>query len=639
MVKDDSLDAVDQVLDRESFESGDCCPLAKSRASDFGEASAKDVSQDAAPSDTIDIAPRRGSLAAVSTLALATAACGGGGSGGGAAPPPTGGGGTPPPTVLMPDTDAEAARFALKAALSVSQGDILELRSEGYERWLDNEINQPIERSAQQFLRDIGFEVINEDQWFFRNDPADYMIWNQLLTGRNSVRKRVALALSEFFVVSTNGVVQIWPSTSMGAYWDILKEGAFGNFRDVLEQITLNAAMGVFLNTLGNQKANPATGRVPDENFGREVMQLFSIGLFELNTDGTERLDQAGNPIETYDNDDVTGIAKVFTGYNYNYEGGITFETPPDRPNLQVPEARLLRNPMTANNSLHVPNRGDQHSLEEKRFLGTTIPAGTNAVDSLRIALDTLFEHPNVGPFFGKQMIQRLVTSNPSPAYVERVAQTFNDNGSGVRGDLRAVFKAILLDDEALSQQSLEDPTFGKLREPMLRFAQWGRTFGAQSETSAWLMRDLSDRSRLLGQSPLRSPSVFNFFRPGFIPANSQAAERDLVAPEFQLVNETTAAAYINFMERTIDGRGGWMFDVKATYTDEVALADDAAALLDRLDLLLTGNQLSEETRATILSALQSESVTATSSEEDKLALVHQAVLLVMVSNDYLVQR
>jgi uncharacterized protein (DUF1800 family) len=583
--------------------------------------------------------PNKAALAAVSTLALATAACGGGGGGGGgtAAPPPTGGG-TPAPTVLTPQSDVEAARFALQAGLSVSPGDITEMRSEGYERWLDNEINQSIERSAEQFFTDIGFENIDENQWFFRSDPGDYMIWNQLLTGRNSVRKRVALALTEFFVVSLNNL-QLWPSTAIGAYWDILKEGAFGNFRDVLEQITLNAAMGVFLNTLGNQKADPATGRVPDENFGREVMQLFSIGLFELNIDGTEQLDGSGNPIETYDNDDVTGIAKVFTGYNYSYENGVTFQSPADRPNLNIPEARLLRNPMTANNAFQLPNRGDQHSPEEKSFLGVTIPAGTGAAESLRIAMDTLFEHPNVGPFFGKQMIQRLVTSNPSPTYVQRVAEVFNNNGTGRRGDLRAVFKAILLDDEALSADNLTNPEFGKLREPMLRFAQWGRTFGAQSETNAWLMQNLSDRSNRLGQSPLRSPSVFNFFRPGFIPANSQAAERDLLAPEFQLVNETTAASYVNFMERTIDGRGGWMFDVKATYTDEVAIADDTDALLNRLDLLLTAGQLSADTRTAITDALNAQTVTATSSQEDKLAQVHRAVLLVMISNDYLVQR
>ena len=513
------------------------------------------------------------------------------------------------------------------------------MRSSGYEPWLDNEIGQSIEQSAAQFLSGLGFEQINDDQWFFRSDPADYMIWRQLLSGRNSVRKRAALALSEFFVVSVNNIT-IWPSTSIGAYWDILVEGAFGNFRDVLERITLDAAMGVFLNTLGNQKADPATGRVPDENFGREIMQLFSIGLFELNIDGTVRTDGAGDPIETYTNEDVTGIAKVFTGYNYNYSGGIGFTDATFGGNtLPIPDAALLRNPMTANPAFQIPNRGDNHSLEEKSFLGTTIPAGTGAQESLRIAMDTLFNHPNVGPFFGQQMIQRLVTSNPSPGYVQRVAQAFNDNGSGMRGDLRAVFKAVLLDEEALSDQSFENPEFGKLREPILRFAQWGRTFGARSDSGFWLMQNLSQSSNRLGQSPLRSPAVFNFFRPGFTPPNSQAAERELLAPEFQLVNETTAAAYVNFMERTIDGRGSWMFDVRATYSDELEIAHDTPALLDRLDLLLTGNQLSQETRDTIAGALGAQTVTEQSSQEAKLAQIHRAVLMVMVSNDYLVQR
>ncbi|WP_298337061.1 DUF1800 family protein [uncultured Erythrobacter sp.] len=631
MVDNDTLKVVDQIDGHENLELTDW---------DGSEDNLQSHAQSEQDYEQCGETTNKAALAAVSTLALATAACGGGGgSGGSAAPPPIGGGGTPAPTVLTPQSDVEAARFALRAGLSVSPGDILEMRSEGYERWLDNEINQTNERSAEQFLSELGFETVDEEEWYFRSPPGDYMIWNQLLTGRNSVRKRVALALSEFFVVSASANLRVWPSTAIGAYWDLLKEEAFGNFRDLLEAVTLNAAMGIFLNTFGNRKANPDSGRVPDENFGREVMQLFSIGLVELDIDGTERLDASGNPIETYGNEDVTGIAKVFTGYHYSYEGNITFQSPANRPNLDLPEARLLRNPMTADNSLHVPNRSDQHSRQEKSFLGVTIPSDTGPEESLKIAMDTLFNHPNVGPFFGKQMIQRLVTSNPSPAYVQRVAETFNDNGQGVRGDLQAVFKAVLLDDEALSEQSLEDSTFGKLREPMLRFVQWARTFGARSKSGAWLIPNLVNRSTRLGQSPLRSPSVFNFFRPGFIPANTQTAERGLLAPEFQLVNETTAASYVNFMERTINGGGFWLSDVEVTYEDELEIVDDTEALLDRLDLLLAAGQLSSETRSTIADALNAEGVTATSSEEDKLAQVHRAILLVMVSNDYLVQR
>ena len=579
---------------------------------------------------------RHSAIAAVSTLALATAACGGGATNGGGAPPPTGG--TPTPTALMPQTDAEAARFALQAGLSVSTGDIMELRSEGFESWLNREIDQPIQLTAQQFFADRNLEDINEDQFFFRPDLADYMIWNQLFTGQNSVRKRVALALSEFFVVSLNALT-LWPSTAIGTYWDVLVANAFGNFRDLLEEITLNSAMGVFLNTLGNQRADPDRGRVPDENFGREVMQLFSIGLFELNIDGTLQTDANGDPIETYDNDDVTGIAKAFTGYHYSFEGDVEFTEFGSDPVLNIPDARLVRNPMTADPDLRLPFGVDTHSLAEKSFLGTTIPAETDATETLRITMDTLFNHANVGPFFGRQMIQRLVTSNPSPAYVQRVAEAFNDNGSGVRGDLAAVFRAILLDDEALSETTLNDPGFGKLREPMLRFAQWGRTFGAESGTNLWLMQDISNRSNRLGQAPLRSPSVFNYFRPGFIPPNSQAADNDLVAPEFQIVNETTAAGYLNFMERSIDGTGPWMFDIKATYQEEIPIAHDPTALLDQLDLLLTANQLSEFSRDTILAALNSTPVAETDNETTKLAQIYRAVMLVMSSNDYLVQK
>jgi len=524
----------------------------------------------------------------------------------------------------------------LRAGLSVSTGDIMEMRSEGYETWLTREMNEGIELTAQQYLASFGFEDVDDERWFFRSDPGDYMIWNQLLSGRNSVRKRAALALSEFFVVSSNNL-DLWPSTTIGAYWDILKAGAFGNFRDLLEAITLNTGMGIFLNMLDNERADPSTGRVPDENFAREVMQLFTIGLFELNTDGSVRTDGSGNPIETYTNEDVTGIAKVFTGFKYDF-AGIGFSDPPTNVNFRVPDADYQRRPMTADPSRQFSN-GDTHSREEKSFLGTTIPPETGANESLRIAMDTLFNHPNVGPFFGKQMIQRLVTSNPSPAYVTRVSAAFNNNGSGIRGDLEAVFKAVLLDEEALSDASLNDPGFGKLREPMLRFAQWGRTFGAASATGAWLMQNLSERSNRLGQSPLRSPSVFNFFRPGYTPANSQAAENDLLAPEFQLVNETTAASYINFMERSIDGRGGWMFDVKATYTEEIAIAHDAPALLERLDLLLTANQLSQFARDTIAGALNATAVAETADEETKLLQVYRAVMLVMASNDYLIQK
>lgn len=597
--------------------------------------------------DSSRVSPQVSSLSlssslAVAALALATAACGGGegssnatGTGAG----PTTGGGPAAPTVLKPETDAQAARFILHASIAASEGSIAAVKDQGYEPWLDSQMNLANDQTAAEFFADRGYDAVDDNRYYFQRTPADNMAWGQLLRGNSAVRKRAALALSEFMVVSLNSVNILWRSQAMGAYWDILNQHAFGNFRDLIEAITLNPAMGVFLNTRGNRKADERSGRVPDENYGREVMQLFSIGLYELNIDGTARLDSAGNPIETYDNDDVTEISKAFTGYDYDYTG-IDYTTNPSNTSQQIEEPDYARQSMTADPSKWKrPRTEGFHSDAQKSFLGTTIAAGTGPEETLRLTMDALFNHPNVGPFLGKQMIQRLVTSNPSPAYVQRVAQVFNNNGSGVRGDLRAMFKAILLDDEALSDAGIADQTFGKLREPMLRFAQFGRTFGARSTSGNWDIRDLSDSSSRLGQSPLRSPSVFNFFRPGYVPLNSQASTNGMVAPEFQLVNESTVASYVNFMERSIEGNGFWMRDIELPYAAELPIAHDSAALLDRLDLLLTAQQLNQNTRDTILTALNDNPVAETDPDEDKLRQIQIAVLLVMASNDYMVQK
>ena len=257
----------------------------------------------------------------------------------------------------------------------------------------------------------------------------------------------------------------------------------------------------------------------------------------------------------------------------------------------------------------------------------------------MKLALDALFNHPNVGPFFSKQMIQRLVTSNPSAGYVDRVAKIFNNNGSGVRGDLRAVFKAILLDDEATNAAGLTSPTFGKVREPVLRFTQWARNFGATSRSGNWIIANLSNPATSLGQSPLRAPSVFNFYRPGYVPANTAIATNALVAPEFQIVTEVSVAGYINFMASAIGSVNGLNNDVKATYTRELAIVSDTAALLNRLSLLLSGNQLTDTTKATIKAALDATTVTDTSALADKERRVYLATLLVFASPDYLVQK
>lgn len=572
---------------------------------------------------------------AIPAASLVVAACGGGGAGSTS----NASGSAPTVQVAKPATDGEAARFILKASLAATEAEIADIRSVGYVAWLDKQMEIPISQTGVAWLSSRGYDQVTVAEFYFQDTLADYMVWNQLITSPDPVRKRLAYALSQFFVVSTNGLEIDWRSNAMAAYWDVLNRNALGNFRQLLEDVTLNPAMGVYLSTLGNFQGDAGTGRVPDENYAREVMQLFTIGLNELNNDGTNKTGATGQPIETYTNSDVSNLARVFTGYNYDWTN--LARTPSVRfPSQMVAPIESVLRPMTSD-----PTRWEwrqtisQHSMLEKRFLGTTIPANTDAPTSMRLALDTLFNHPNVGPFFSKQMIQRLVTSNPSAGYVDRVAKIFNNNGSGVRGDLRAVFKAILLDDEATNAAGLTSPTFGKVREPVLRFTQWARNFGATSRSGNWAINNTSNPAFSLGQSPLRAPSVFNFYRPGYVPANTAIATNALVAPEFQIVNEVSIAGYINFMASAIGSTNGVNNDVKATYTSELAIVTDTSALLNRLSLLLSGNQITDTTKATIKAALDATTVTDTSALADKERRVYLATLLVFASPDYLVQK
>jgi uncharacterized protein (DUF1800 family) len=516
-------------------------------------------------------------------------------------------------------TAAQAARFLLQAQFSASDAEITAVQSQGYAAWLDAQIAAPVSITGWDWLMSKGY---NNSLNVNTIAQTDYMAWHQLISSTDAVRKRMALALSEFFVVSVNGLPINWRIFAMAQYWDVLAAGAFGNYRTLLEEITLNPAMGVYLNTRGNKKGNPATGSAPDENYAREVLQLFSLGLYELNQDGSNRLNASGQPIETYDQTAITSLANVFTGYNFDATGSVT-ATNPTNP-LQV------KNRMVVTSSLH--------ETAAVTFLGKTIAANTSAAEALKQALDTIFNHPNVGPFFCKQLIQRLVTSNPSRAYVTRVVGVFNNNGNGVRGDLKAVFKAVLLDAEARDDSKLTQPTWGKQREPIVRFVQWARTFNVTSATDSWTIGDLSDVATRLGQSPLRSGSVFNFFRPGYVPPNTALATQGLVAPEFQLTNESTVAGYLNFMLGCVRGglnssNGGL---TAPAYIAEVALASNPAALVNRLNLLLCAGQLSATSQAAITTAINSISAT---SATGPITRVQAAILLTMACPEYLVQK
>ena len=585
------------------------------------------------------------------TVALAAtallAACGGGGGGGTTATP---GSGATTPTAPVgasyttATSDEDAARFLLQAQFSASDADIAAVRNKPYATWLGEQFAAAPSTSGFDWLNQRGYGTINSSPTYYDNSyPGDYMLWNQLMTSSDGVRKRIALALSEFFVVSLSGLDFSWRSHAIASWWDMLNVQATGNFRNLLQDVTLHPAMGYYLNTKGNLKENVATGRAPDENYAREVMQLFTLGIYQLNIDGTEKRDGNGNKLESYTQSDISNIARVFTGWDFDQTQNVNTLEPVNRRN--IPNTIYTRIPMRLN--------ATNHSTLAATFLGATVPANTDGVAGLKIALDTLFSHPNVGPFFGKQMIQRLVTSNPSPAYVARVASAFNNNGAGVRGDLQAVFAAVLLDDEARGPAGLTQAGFGKLREPIVRMVQWGRTFGIRSARGSWKMGDLSNPASQLGQSPQRSPSVFNFFRPGYVPPSTALSASLTPAPEFQLVNESSVGGYLNYMQGVI--RNGIFvnapdlpqstsnttngYDITAAYTAELALVLDTTALVKRLGLILCAGQLSAATQSLIVGALNATPVTATSTDAIKLNRVAAAVLLVMASSEYLIQK
>lgn len=460
--------------------------------------------------------------------------------------------------------------------------------------------------------------------------------WATAATSPDQLRKRVAWALHHLLMVSQTDS-NLWAHTRAYAqYLDHLNRHAFGNYRQLLEAVALSPAMGIYLSHIRNQKEDPASNRQPDENFARELMQLFTIGLHELNIDGTPRLGADGKPIETYDNDDVMALAKVFTGYSWglpdnqltdaNFKWG--------GPNYKAPvDSRVDLNPMKA--------YAVQHSSAAKTlFAGTphavNIPAHTPAATSLRLALDALFKHPNVGPFVGRQLIQRLVTSNPSPAYVARVAAAFNNNGAGVRGDMAAVVRAVLLDTEARSAPI--STGFGRLREPVLRTTHWMRAMGAQSSSGQYLVVTDMDG---VGQRALFSPSVFGYYRPGYVPPQTVFAARGATAPEFQIVNESSTVTWVNKAE-AMSGKGlGWNGtgpDVSSTYAPLAALAaqGNASGMVQYLNLRLFSGGMSNSLQSALLDAM---SGVLGNDSNSHLNRARVAAFLALAAPEYVVQR
>jgi uncharacterized protein (DUF1800 family) len=570
----------------------------------------------------------------IAALALGVvAACGGGGgsSGGGS----TGGSGSSPPPPPVKPTSAEAGRLLTQATFGPTETSITTVQDVGFSAWIDSQIAAPVPAYSavahiDERLATLGVGGVGSGNFY-------EIWWEHAITEPGQLRERTAFALSQIFVISlADGAIDVRGAAS---YYDMLERNAFGNFRTLLQDVTLHPMMGRYLTFLGNQKEDLNSGRTPDENYAREVMQLMTIGLQELNTDGTVKLN-AGQPIPTYTSADIAGLAKVFTGISW-------YHTSPTNSTFSGGNAHSDRSvtPM-----IFYPQ---YHSTSEKSFLGTTIPPSTtvDVAGDLKIALDKLYNHPNVGPFIATRLIQQMVTSNPSPAYVGRVAAVFANNGSGVRGDMGAVVKAVLMDAEARDMTSVANVSFGKLREPVIRLANWARAFGATSQSGLYLITSTSGNTSL-SQSPLNSPSVFNFWRPGFTPPGStELGSRSLLAPEFQTVDEVTTASYINVMQDWINAGigstppGGTGRDVRATYAAEVALADNPAALVERMNTLLFYGQMSTTLRDRIIAGVTAVTIPAATGSNQatidtaKLNRAKTAIFFSMISPEYLAQR
>ncbi len=564
------------------------------------------------------------------------------------------------PASAKPQAKA-AARFLIQAAFGPDQDsdadanqipeNVEEVMAMGFEGWIDDQFTRPV-GLLQPFVQ---WGLANENTLEIYNDKKQDAWWGRVMglpklrpdaTATqlpDPLRQRIGYSLSQIFIISDRMEDLAVNPAGMANYYDMLLGHTFGNFRDLLFDVSLHPCMGLYLSHLGNQKPDPASNRFPDENYAREIMQLFSIGLWELNQDGTRKLDAQGNPIATYTNADITQFARVFTGLAFGGDN-VNFGLWP----------RDFSAPMKA--------WDEEHDLGPKTLLrGLVTPArtaspgdtGTATMADVNAAVDNLFNHPNVGPFIGRQLIQRLVTSNPSPAYVGRVAAAFADNGQGVRGDMKAFIKAILLDPEAREPAMMSQPTFGKLREPFLRCVNLARAFNAYTE-SGWYYLDAFSLDHV--QEPMKSPSVFNFYLPDYAPPGA-LSQAGLAAPEFQIINATSATMAPNYFWNAITGglarwgTGRGEYETRLNLTQEMLMNIPASGvgdpspnvtpldpdpLLRRLDLALTGGTLSPRQFQIIREAMMRVGPGIYDWPKSRLKL---AIYLIVTSPDFCVLR
>ena len=529
---------------------------------------------------------------------------------------------SPPPALPAgTPTAAAAGRFLSQATFGATDGLIAQVQSQGYDAFLNAQFAAPM--SSHLAFVDAAVAALpspsaspsatpNQPTLTMTNDAW----WTNAIAGQDQLRQRVAFALSETLVVSINSAGLANRPFALPAYYDVLVRDAFGNYRQLLEDITLNPAMGAYLNMLQNDKADASKGTLPNENYARELMQLFTIGLYNLNLDGSLTLSSSGFPIATYDQNAILGTAAVLTGWTYAQPGvanPVFFPGP----------ARLSwRDPMI--------NLATHHQTDAKTILnGVVLPANQTAAQDLKTMLDTIFNHPNVGPFICRQLIQRLVTSNPSPGYVYRVASVFNDNGQGVRGDLKAVVRAILMDyDARVGFVSAQNAGHG--REPVIRVTNLLRSFNATSPSGKYSVRNAYAN---LDEEAMHSPTVFNFFEPDYSAPGAIAAA-GLKSPEFEITTDTTVILATNFLRTAIYGSFGPAGDrITLNLSGEQNLASDPAGLVDHLNSLLMSGGMSSSTRNILINAVAQIPVSNT------LERVRTAIYLVVNSPEFAVDK
>lgn len=520
----------------------------------------------------------------------------------------------------------DAVRFLIQAAYGPTETDIEKVQSLSYEGWIAEQ------RSMTPVYWVDRIESIDAVETAYRWHLSG-LFWEGVVDGDDQLRQRVAFALSQIIANNTTIDLNHARPEIFGYYWDLFQTYAFGNYEDLLYDISVSPSMGLFLTHLNNEKEDAEKGTAPDENYAREVMQLFTIGLVNLNASGES------TGVESYTTEDVQQLARVFTGFSWddgNFGGG-----------------------STGDHSAHhraMAGFDNQHEFGDKHFLGKTISGTVNPEESVSQAISILVAHPNTAPFISKQFIQKLVTANPSPNYIKRVSTAFSTGlfvtpsgttvGTGRHGDMAAMITAVLLDDEARDSSSATDPRFGKVRGPVLRQAQWARTFRDND------VRDLegipptfrSDYTNNgMGQTPLRAQSVFSFYRPGYVLPDSQTASAGLVNPEMQIVTSSTTYGYLQYMSQLITGPNDKYHAIfTPDYSAGMALATNANLLADYLNEIMVYGTLTGEVYNRVINAIGTVSIAGLNGDALQEALrdrIEIAMMIIIAAPEYTTQR